>query len=196
MGYSCLALSGVKNGHQVLFLLSILLLLLSPLSYPMFSQSHTVRWNCLCGRSPRNWNPRNRVAQMAPPLIRMIRCCTNHHLMECYGIVWMGTPCIFCSTLVALCFGAGRISAKGRNKEGCSLHLQQGSHHTSNKFLEPLNSRLSIKRIYNRISLKWNKILQHFRAIFAKKLPQSFYSVFDFLVVCLVFESAYFAMRT
>lgn len=125
----------------------------------------------LSGRSPRNWNPRNRVAQMAPPLIRMIRCCcTNHHLMECYGIVWMGTPCIFCSTLVALCFCAGRISVKGWNKEGCSLHLQQGRHHTSNKFLEPLNSRLSIKRIYNRISLKWNKILQQFRAIFAKKI--------------------------
>ena len=143
----------------------------------------------LSGRSPRNWNPRNRVAQMAPPLIRMIRCCcTNHHLMECYGLDWMGTPCIFCSTLVALCFCAGRISVKGWNKEGCSLHLQQGRHHTSNKFLEPLNSRLSIKRIYNRISLRWNKTLQQFRAIFAKIYHSPF-------ILYLIFWSCVWYLR-
>ena len=97
-----------------------------------------------------------------------VQTTTLWNVMEWIG--WAHPVCIFFATLVALCFCAGRISVKGWNKEGCSLHLQQGRHHTSNKFLEPLNSRLSIKRLYNRISLKWNKILQQFRAIFAKKI--------------------------
>ena len=89
-----------------------------------------------------------------------------------YGMLWDGLDEHTLYLLINSCglvFCAGRISVKGWNKEECSLHLQQGRHHTSNKFLEPLNSRLSIKRIYNRISLKWNKIAK-FSCFFCKQI--------------------------
>ena len=108
-----------------------------------------------------------------------------------YGMLWNGLDGHTLYLLINSCglvFCAGRISVKGWNKEECLLHLQQGRHHTSNKFLEPLNSRLSIKRIYNRISLKWNKILQQFRAIFAKIYHSPF-------ILYLIFWSCVWYLR-